>query len=67
MGFNEHVAFVLEHLSVVKNIKDFCRTFVLEVDVCYLIKRRSPIAPDVMKILTCLNEVTELYKVGCCL
>jgi hypothetical protein len=47
-------------------MKVFCKTFVLEVDVCYLIKRRSPIAPDVMKILTCLNEVAELYKVGCC-
>jgi hypothetical protein len=47
-------------------MKAFCRTFVLEVDICYLVKRRSPIAPDVMKILTCLNQVTELYKVGCC-
>jgi hypothetical protein len=47
-------------------MKAFCRTFVLEVDICYLVRRRSPIAPDVMKILTCPNEVTELYKVGCC-
>jgi uncharacterized protein (DUF2237 family) len=47
-------------------MKAFCRTFVLEVDICYLITRRSPIASDVMKILTCSNEVTELYKVGCC-
>jgi hypothetical protein len=47
-------------------MKAFCRTFVLEVDICYLVKRRSPIAPDMMKIVACLNEVTELYKVGCC-
>jgi hypothetical protein len=47
-------------------VKAFCRTFVLEVDICYLIIRRSPIAPDVMKMLTCSTEVTELYKVGCC-
>jgi hypothetical protein len=47
-------------------MKAFCRTFVLEVDICYLITRRSRIAPDVMKILICSNEVTELYKVGCC-
>jgi hypothetical protein len=68
MGFNEHIAFVLEYLSVVKNVKAFCRTFVLEVDIWYLVKRRSPIglAMDVMKILACLNEVTELCKVGSC-
>jgi hypothetical protein len=47
-------------------MKAFCRTFVLEVDIYYLVRRHSPIAPDVMKILTCPNKVTELYKVGCC-
>ena len=46
--------------SVVKNRKAFCRTFVLEVDICYLVKVRLPVAQDFVNRLVCLNEVTEL-------
>jgi hypothetical protein len=46
--------------SVVKNIKAFWRSFVLEVDIGYLITGCISLAPDVMKILQHSNEVTEL-------
>ncbi len=41
-------------------MKALCRTFVLEDDMGYLIKVGLPVAHNVLKILLCLNEVTEL-------
>jgi hypothetical protein len=50
-----------KHRSVVKNMKAFWRSFVLEVDIGYLIRVRLPIlAQDIMNRSVYPNEVTEL-------